>query len=408
MQHNSLGALPPRGGLAIGAALALVPFAAVLQNRATAPIALLAFAGAVLLAWRGGWRPSWRPRGPALPLVCLLGWMLAASAWAIEPGRGIDTTVRLAAMLGLAWLAAQALRGGGVPGWAAPAGVALGLAAAGLDAATGNALRALVRGLSEPPASLAFGLKNAAAVLALLLPLGVGALAAKDRRFGFALAAFGAAVVLALPGESAKLAVLVGLAAMGAAWFAPRSTPRALGAGLAALILAAPLAATLLLRPGLDASRLPESAAHRLMVWDFVASEVWAAPVLGHGTEASRALPGGRDNPGAARLLRFGLDKGRAAGWIATSELLPLHPHNLALQLWLELGLVGAALAAWFAWALGAAAARSPSPPAAAGALAAGGVVAMLSYGAWQHWWVAALALAAVALSAASPTRRTP
>jgi hypothetical protein len=24
-------------------------------------------------------------------------------------------------------------------------------------------------------------------------------------------------------------------------------------------------------------------------------------------------------------------------------------------------------------------------------------VVAMLSYGAWQHWWVAALALAAVA-----------
>jgi hypothetical protein len=34
--------------------------------------------------------------------------------------------------------------------------------------------------------------------------------------------------------------------------------------------------------------------------------------------------------------------------------------------------------------------------PAACGAFAAGLVIAMLSYGAWQYWWVSGLLLAAV------------
>ncbi len=221
--------------------------------------------------------------------------------------------------------------------------------------------------------------------------------ALRDRVAAVGLALGGGAVVLALPGESAKLALVAGLAATAAARRFPRAVPRAVGAALALAILAAPLLATAVLRPGLDAASWPESAAHRLMVWDFTASRIAEAPVLGHGMEASRALPGGRDAPGDERLRRFGLGDGRAAEWIRRSEILPLHPHNLALQVWLELGAVGAALAAWLAWALGAAAARGPNPAGAAGAMAAGAVVAMLSYGAWQHWWVAALALAAVA-----------
>lgn len=389
---------PPRevwAGRAVAAALLLAPVAAVMQNRAVAPIALLGFAAATLLAWRGARGVA---RGPGLPLAVLLAWMLAACAWAIEPSRGLDTTLRLAALLGLALLAARALRDRAVPGAPLALGVALGLAMAAFDAATGNGLRALVRGLPDAPPQLAFGLKNAAAVLALLLPPAVAWLARRGGRAAAAgLALTGAGVVLALPGDSAKIAVLAGLAAaaLGLRW--PRLAPRLAGGALALLILAAPVLATVALRPGLDASGWPESAAHRLMVWDFVAGRVWERPLFGHGTEASRSLPGGRDNPGAARLARFGLGDGRAAEWIARSEILPLHPHNLALQVWLELGAVGAALAAWLAWSLGAAGARGPNPAGAAGALAAGGVVAMLSYGAWQHWWVAALALAALA-----------
>jgi O-antigen ligase len=76
-------------------------------------------------------------------------------------------------------------------------------------------------------------------------------------------------------------------------------------------------------------------------------------------------------------------------------QVLPLHPHNGALQVWLELGGIGALIAAALAWSLGGAAARSRCPPAAAGALASAAVTAMLSFGAWQAWWIAAMLLAA-------------
>ena len=50
-------------------------------------------------------------------------------------------------------------------------GLVLGLGTAGIDSMTGNAIRAGVRGLHEVPATLAFGLKPAGSVMALLLPL---------------------------------------------------------------------------------------------------------------------------------------------------------------------------------------------------------------------------------------------
>jgi O-antigen ligase len=381
----------------LAAALLVAPVAVVLQNRVIAPLALLAFTGAVLLGWRAGWRPKLALTGPALPAALLLLWMGVASLWSVEPLRGWDTALRLAALLGLAWLAGQAVRGAPGAWWAAPIGVALGIAAAGFDMVSDHALRAAVRGLAEAPPTLAFGLKNAAAVLALLLPIGLVALRSTAAAVPLALAAAG--VILILPGESAKLAVLAALLVMPLAALWPRLVPRAIGAALALAILAGPWALQATLRQGFDASAWPYSAAHRLMIWDFVVSEIAERPILGHGMEASRAIPGGRDHPSPGTLARFRLPTDPAASWLPSSELLPLHPHNAALQIWLELGLIGALLGAWLALALGAAAARSPSPAAAAGSLVGGGIIAMLSYGAWQHWWVAALALAAVSLS---------
>jgi hypothetical protein len=111
--------------------------------------------------------------------------------------------------------------------------------------------------------------------------------------------------------------------------------------------------------------------------------------------EASRAIPGHRDSPAPAALARFGLDGPATPGWIAGAQLLPLHPHNGALQLRLELGWPGVLLAAMLAAALALACRNAV----AVAVLAAGAVTAMLSFGAWQEWWVGAelLALAAVA-----------
>jgi O-antigen ligase len=203
----------------------------------------------------------------------------------------------------------------------------------------------------------------------------------------------GGAVALMLPGESAKLAVLAGLGAGLAGRFLPRLTRRGLAAIAVVLVLGLPWVIPAVLP--LDAGRLPESAAHRLLIWDFVSGHVAERPLLGWGMESSRAIPGGTGHPTAAMLAEYGLTA--KAGWFTNAQLLPLHPHNLALQVWLELGAMGALLMALLLALL----ALRAEGGAACGSYAAGLVIAMLSYGAWQYWWVAALLLASVA--AATP-----
>lgn len=109
----------------------------------------------------------------------------------------------------------------------------------------------------------------------------------------------------------------------------------------------------------------------RVDIWRFVAAEVAQHPFLGVGMDSSRVFPA-----------------------------IPLHPHNAALQLWMELGPVGAALGVLFwAWLWGRIAAEAEAQPATAGVGAAAAVayltIGALSFGVWQEWW---LALGTIAL----------
>ena len=49
---------------------------------------------------------------------------------------------------------------------------------------------------------------------------------------------------------------------------------------------------------GVPAAGIPPSAAHRLLIWDFVIARIADRPLLGWGMEASRVVPGHRDHPG--------------------------------------------------------------------------------------------------------------
>lgn len=381
-------------------ALAIAPLAVVLQNRALAPIALLGLVSSLAVALRNGWRPDSLAR-PAVALLALLAWGAVSALWAPDAWRALDAALRLAGMTLLAGLVGAACADAPMPRlgrWVAW-GLFVGLAAALLDAQTNHALRAGVRGLAEAPVQLGFGLKNAVSVLALLAPLAVGhaALPASSRLI---LAAGILAVAWLLPGESARLAAIAGLIATGAALLMPRWIGPAIGIGSALLVLAAPLLVHFGFAGGVDASRLPFSASHRLLIWDFVAARIWESPWIGWGMDAARAIPGGGLPPDAAMLARFGLNA--QAGQFASIQLLPLHPHNAALQIWLELGAVGAVLAGWLLVLLGFASRSGP----AAGCLAAGLVTAMLSYGVWQYWWVAGLLLVAAFIPLLSPARR--
>jgi O-antigen ligase len=389
--------------LPLAVALTAAPAAAVLQSKAMAPVGLVALALVVLAAWRATGRLSW-PRGGVVAAGVALGlWGAVTAAWALAPGRALGLGLSLVAMLLLAGGAAEAAATAPEAerrrlAVALAAGLVFGLVLAGMDAATGNAIRAAVRGLREAPATLAFGLKPAASVMALLLPLLAALPCPRPARL--LLLGGGAAVLVALPGDAAKIAALVGLGVALAGSRAPRLVPRLVGAGIAAVILGMPLLVAAL--PGLPVERLPPSAVHRTLIWDFTAARIAERPLLGWGMEASRDIPGGRDNPSEAALQRLRVTDPALRAWFAAPhvEVLPLHPHNGALQVWLELGAIGALLAAFLAWRLGLAAARAPCPAAAAGVLASGAVTAMLSFGAWQAWWVAAMLLAAVAAAA--------
>ncbi|MCQ4163026.1 O-antigen ligase family protein, partial [Roseomonas sp. GC11] len=293
------------------------------------------------------------------------------------------------------------------------AGLSLGLAAALADSASGSALRAAVRGLREVPPQLVFGLKPAASVMALLLPL-LAALPWPGPRSGprsgpwpramrSLLLLAGTALLLLAPGDTAKLAALAGLVVALLALWLPAGGRQVmgwlLGAGMAGVLLATPPLLGLLLRevpPVVE--RLPPSAIHRLVIWQFGLERAAEKPLAGWGMEAARALPGGEDQPERARLEALGLRSPALFGWFTAmrSTLMPLHPHNGPLQIRLELGLVGSALAALALLLLaGRAAGGEGVPPAAAlGAMASGFVTFLASFGAWQPWWLCSLALA--------------
>lgn len=122
------------------------------------------------------------------------------------------------------------------------------------------------------------------------------------------------------------------------------------------------------------------SEIHRLHMWRFVTDAIGAGNFwFGFGADASRGFPG------AAEKIMWGI------------ELMPLHPHNGALQVWLELGLIGVV----FAMAVPAMIIRSFWNTAPRGTALAAALLAaymspwLLSYGIWQSWWVALAWLAA-------------
>jgi O-antigen ligase len=234
--------------------------------------------------------------------------------------------------------------------------------------------------------------------MALWLPLAAAA-PGLPRVWRGLLLAGGAAVLLLLPGETPKIAVLAAAAAGGAALLAPRLAPRLLGALFAAAVLLMPFALGPVLARGVPADGIAPSAAHRLLIWDFAAARIAERPLLGWGMEGSRAVPGHDAHPSPETLGRFRLSDPAAASYLPTAELLPLHPHNGALQLWLELGAPGALLGAALAFLLGLSASRAAQPEVATAMLAAGAVTATLSFGAWQEWWIGAELMAAAAVA---------
>lgn len=188
-----------------------------------------------------------------------------------------------------------------------------------------------------------------------------------------------------LPMAASSLAIFVGAFFALMARLSARATLAIFFAGLAIGTLSSPwLVSELLPNPNSEKydALFDRNEQQRVAIWSYVTELVFDKPILGHGFDSSRQI-GSRGDTVAG------------TNWPA----LPLHPHNAALQVWLELGAVGIALAIglmFFAWqALDRYRSQSRDIAPAVGCLAALSTLALISFGVWQFWWIATWGLLA-------------
>jgi O-antigen ligase len=349
----------------------------VLASRGAAPLAAVAGLCALgLTAPRGAvaWR---RVRGLALLFAALVLWGLLSSLWAIEPTRSLLIAMRLAGLFaaGLALIAASDAIV--VPerllAWFIT-GLVIGLALTVVQFWSNGALTApLSRRMFDEPA-----LNHAEdGFVLLLLPLCAMLVLGRRYRLAGFLAAITLAVISLLVGDTAQIAFALGIIAALAlyrcrAWLARGGAIASVVLILGAPVIFPPLANIEPVRR--SAQEVKFSAWHRLEIWSFVGSRIAEKPLFGWGLDSSRAIPGG------TALTPDG------------HQWLPLHPHNAPLQLWLELGVPGAALFAAFAARLWLALGSVPWPrlyaAAAGGSLVTALIIGLGSYGVWQEWWI--------------------
>ena len=325
-------------------------------------------------------------RALLLALFTALVWACASAFW--SPWRPADldeqTGLKLVFMLalyGCAVSAARAVPEARLPrllsGLATVAGVlALLLLFEALTSAAGYKV---LLGLIDQAVRPDYAIKNVAQGLYVLTLLAPPALAAVSGRTRWILGlVLGAGIIgpaLVFGYDAPLLALACAILAAGLVLGLPSLGPRLLAGLSAGGFLLAPVLAKGAFALGLDeriAPLLSESWLQRLGYWGKAVEWIWARPLPGWGLDASRAF-----GPG-----------------------IQLHPHNAPLQIWMELGLIGAVAAA-IVWAsIFSGLSRPVRTPAAAAATATAVaylIFGAVSFGVWQEWWLALGALSALA-----------
>lgn len=390
MQPRGFSASAKRLNGAGAIVLAVLPAAMAVANR-SAPLvvvlaALLFAAGAVVECGRAGLsellRPLREPLGAAA--LAFLALCLVSIAWSPFPALSLRVFGEFGVSLAAAYLLAR-LAPGRIPDWAVPL-------AAGLLAM--SCLYVVVSLDSGMAPQLALGQRGSSFVLnrpALVVLLVVGPLAALVAARGrwlvaAALLALTGAAMLRSDSEAAALGLAVGLATYGIARLASKRAFLALAAsGLALGLALAPVEGDLLARflPEAVHERLSNSSTQgRVAIarsfGAVVAIEPWAGTGFGASARLAEAPAMQVLAPEMRRMIEFG------------------HPHNAFLQVWAELGFVGAFLAGLVLFLTLRAVALLPREPFALSLalIAAAAAVAFVGHGAWQGWWTAALGAA--------------
>lgn len=346
--------------------------------------------------WRIVADPAYRAdsrRFIGISALVFLAWAGVTAGWSLDPENSLDRLGKLALLVllgggcltaaGFAPLPERAARRTAV---AIGASVVVGLLLVLGQRATDGQLFVFL-GAVDPnpiPDYLLSATNKGATVLAVVaLPAAI--LSARVRREGAAWAVFLAGLAAAaLSGSTAALAALVaGAFATALSHFGGHRARRLIVAGvLVGILLVPPLLASVpapfgaVREAAAQRLDLPWSLLHRTYIYDFTLARIAERPILGWGLDAVSQLPGGQD----------------AVPGHPDAPYLPRHAHNLILQVWVELGAIGALFLAWFAWSVFRGIERrfdGALRAALTGAGLAFVVVSTLSYAAYASWWIA-------------------
>jgi O-antigen ligase len=358
------------------------------------------------------------PWGAAALMALLTAWGALTALWSIDPGRSLQLAAQVAGtgLAGLAlWSAARGLdaRGATVVGNGFLAGLLVALALLGFEVLTEGMLTEFLRHTLQGPDTLfiySVAFNRTASVLAIFVWLAVLVLLPRQRPLA-ALAIVAATFFLLtrLENSSSVVALAIGAVVFLASTVNLKRTLRVVSVLIVAGGLASPFIATRITEGkslAQVASHFPTSFLHRLIIWNFAGERSLERPFFGWGLDASRAMPGrATDMTTEINTLKPRSDnRGDGGGRNDALQAMPLHPHNAMLQLWLELGLPGAIMGLLGVLiALGRIAGLGLSrrhAAAVASLVVTAVVIALLSYGIWQVWWMATLWLAGVGLLA--------
>lgn len=358
-------------------------------------MAIAGVAGLVLMAT--GRVPSSRPPTWALALFTFMLWAVLSAGWSPYPATGLSNPIKIiiGAALFLMGITAFKQTADAAPASAATVLIALvfiALVFLFIDTVSGYGLSFFVdpiavgQTLNDRMRDAEMNVGHGITVLNLLLPTTL-VLLIWSRKKGpmwcvlflslfLAGAVFGGLMV-------GVLAIGCSLVAMALAYRYGPHVITGLGGVAVMLVGFAPFWGTVLgAMPQSLRGALPFSWEHRVVTWDFTAQETRAAPIIGHGFDAVRVYQ----------------DKFSARGF-DDLPVMPLHPHNAGLHIWVETGLIGALLAVIAIVCITRAATRFARGGRAraitsAGVMAAVIVISSVSYGVWQDWWWASVILA--------------
>jgi O-antigen ligase len=319
--------------------------------------------------------------------LAFFGWTLVSIGWSAFPGVSVAAfgefwfPVIAAVTLGLA-LPGRAPRWAG---WLLSATLALACVMILYELSTGLALR---RELGVRSVSFIFN-RPVLTILVCLAPLlsFLAAQGATGRLTGCAAAALALAAASASESGAAAFGLATGSLVFALACMVPRAVRHAAIATTIVVFAFAPVLGALgdrLIPASIHKDLSSSHSRDRIDIWTSFGSAIREQPILGGGFGASPRMA---ETPVAAAVPpphRILLGAG--------------HPHSAAIQIWAELGVVGALLGATVLGlalrSLSAVRGRRVAPMLAL--LAGVAAVSLVGHGAWQGWWAAAVGAAIV------------